>query len=143
MTVPVISRLRLTGFAVGRAAIVVVAVVVAVPLAVVLAAGSVGGFETAYREGVCVAGVLLAAAFAVARPLLWRRERLAWTLLALGIVSYAVGQLLWTFWFGARAEPPFPAPSDAFWLAAYPCWIAAFALLTRHRRGGTWHSCLA
>lgn len=135
MTHRAFSRLRLTGFAIGRTIIAVAGVVVAVPLLVVLVDGSLGGFATTYRDGLTVAGFVVAAVFAVARPLLWRRERLAWAVLALGIASYTVGQLLWVFWFGDRAEPPFPALSDAFWLAAYPCWITAFAMLTRHRRG--------
>ena len=135
VSVPISPRLGLSGFPAVRIVLAVAAIVVAVPLLVLLAGGSLGGFAPAYRYGITTGGLGLAAALAVARPLLSRRERLPWALLAAGIVAYAVGQLLWTFVYARAGEPSFPAVSDAFWLAAYPCWVLTFALLARRRRG--------
>ena len=136
MTVPAIPRLGVNGLTAVRLVVAVAAVAVALPLLVLLAGGSLGGFATAYRYGITTAGLVLAAALAVAHPLLSRRERLPWALFAAGIVAYALGQLLWTFAYTRRAEPPLPAVSDAFWLAAYLCWIVTFTILAR-RRGGS------
>lgn len=135
VNVPFSPRPGSNGFPAVRIVLALAALVVAVPLLVLIAGGSLGGFAPAYRYGITTTGLVLAAAVAVARPLLSRRERLPWALLAAGIVAYAVGQLLWTFVYARRAEPPLPAVSDAFWLAAYLCWAATFTLLARRRRG--------
>ena len=108
VTVPAIPRLGVRGFTAARLVLALAAVAVALPLLVLLAGGSLGGFATTYRYGITTAGLVLAAALAVARPLLSRRERLPWALLAAGIVLCAVGQLLWTFVYARRAEPPVP-----------------------------------
>lgn len=135
VTVPASPRLGVRGFTAVRLVLALAAVAVALPLLVLLAGGSLGGFATTYRYGITTAGFAIAAALASARPLLSRRERLPWALFAAGIVAYAVGQLLWTFVYTRRPEPPLPAVSDAFWLAASICWIAAFTMLARRRRG--------
>jgi len=69
---------------------------------------------------VCVAGV-------VARD----EDRGAWAAIAAGLVAFACGQALWSLL--DRNQPPQPSanPTDAFYLAFYPCAIAGLALLTR------------
>jgi diguanylate cyclase (GGDEF)-like protein/PAS domain S-box-containing protein len=71
------------------------------------------------------AGTLLAAG---ARR---RGGRLPWLVLGAGLLSYAVGEAL--FFFAQKTTTAFPAPADAFWLAAYPGFLVALALLVREQ----------
>lgn len=65
-----------------------------------------------------------------------RRGRVAWLLVALGLVSWAIGDTILSIRFGAGATPPATSMSDVFWLAWYPLVVAALVLLVRERVPG-------
>lgn len=59
--------------------------------------------------------------------------RAAWLLVALGLMSWAIGDTILSIRFGAGATPSAASISDVFWLAWYPLVIAALVLLVRDR----------
>jgi diguanylate cyclase (GGDEF)-like protein len=61
-----------------------------------------------------------------------RRERLSWLLIAVAIVSTAVGGILTEL----ATTPSYPSVADGFYLAFYPLLYAGLALLVRARGGG-------
>jgi diguanylate cyclase (GGDEF)-like protein len=79
-------------------------------------------------------GVLAGAALVcVARAVLLREERLAWALIAFGLVAWSAADMYFTFVLSKLDEPPYPSISDVGWLVFYPaCWVAV-VLLTRRR----------
>src|SRR5579875_3218338 len=79
-------------------------------------------------EGMAVA---ICAARAVAQP----RDRLAWSLIAFGVLTWSAGDLVWTVWLDDLANPPFPSVADPLYLAMYPAMYAGFMLLIRSERG--------
>ncbi len=52
-------------------------------------------------------------------------------LLGLGVLGYAVGQAIWTYYQEVIHQPPFPSWADAGYLAAYPFLFAGLLLLPR------------
>lgn len=60
----------------------------------------------------------------------------AWILLAGGLALTAVGHVIW-FWFDFRGVEPFLSIADAFYLAAYPLYIAAIWKLGRDGTQGS------
>ncbi len=52
-------------------------------------------------------------------------------LLGLGVLGFAVGQAIWTYYQEIIHQPPFPSWADAGYLAAYPCLGAGLLLLPR------------
>jgi hypothetical protein len=82
-------------------------------------------------------GLLWCAAAACAGAVLRAsRSRAAWSLVALAIASWAIGDAIWSIRFGDSAAPPLTSISDVFWLAWYPLIVAALALLVRERVPG-------
>jgi diguanylate cyclase (GGDEF)-like protein len=83
-----------------------------------------------------------AAALVLARALLVPRERLAWSLLALGIAAFAAGDIYYTVALEGIANVPTPSWSDAGYLTLYPCAFTMIALLVRshvrHLRTSVW-----
>jgi diguanylate cyclase (GGDEF)-like protein len=74
---------------------------------------------------------ILAAAGCLLRAATNRQERAAWTVLGLGILSFAVGDILFDFVYDGN--PPGVSICDVFYLAFYPACYAALALLLRAR----------
>jgi two-component system cell cycle response regulator len=74
---------------------------------------------------------LLAVAAVVARVVLVREERAPWSLLALAMASWALGDISWTVVY--NGDPPFPSLADVFYLGFYPPTYLALALLLRSR----------
>src|SRR5262249_21137586 len=74
---------------------------------------------------------LLAAAGCLLRAFANREERAAWTVLGLGVLSFALGDIAFDFVYGGN--PPGVSICDAFYLAFYPACYAALALLVRRR----------
>ena len=74
---------------------------------------------------------LLAAAGCLIRAATTREERAAWTVLGLGMLSFALGDVCFDFVYGG--DPPGVSICDAFYLAFYPACYAALALLVRAR----------
>jgi len=52
-------------------------------------------------------------------------------LLGLGVLGYAVGQIIWTYYEEILHQPPFPSWADAGYLAAYPFLCGGLLLLPR------------
>jgi two-component system, cell cycle response regulator len=65
-----------------------------------------------------------------------RRERLAWTAIAVGLVAYAGGEIVWRFVYADDPSPPYPSWADALWLATYPAFYVGLMLLVRGRVTG-------
>jgi hypothetical protein len=63
-----------------------------------------------------------------------RQERTGpWMILAAGLGSWAVANVVWSAWVGRMPEPPYPSASDALWLAYYPAAYVSLVLLVRDR----------
>ena len=67
------------------------------------------------------------------RVVLVREERLAWSLIALAVGSWAMGDLIWRIAYYSLAAPPIPSLSDLFWFAFYPFAYAGIVVLVRER----------
>jgi two-component system sensor histidine kinase/response regulator len=67
---------------------------------------------------------------------------MSWYLLALGVLSFVIGDSIWSFQESVLGvEPPFPSIADAFYLAGYPLLVAGLALMIRrHAPGREWPS---
>ncbi len=74
---------------------------------------------------------VLAAAACLYRALAVRDERLAWAVLGLGMLSFALGDICFDFVYGGN--PPGVSLCDALYLPFYPACYAALALLFRSR----------
>ncbi len=61
-----------------------------------------------------------------------RSTRGTWLLLGVGLLSKAVGDVIYSL-AGNLAAVPVPSASDPFWLAVYPCAYLALLLLVRDR----------
>lgn len=69
----------------------------------------------------------------LARVVLVREERLAWSLIGLGALAWWMGDLYWTLALSGRDVVPVPSPADGFYLALYPLLYAGVLLLLRAR----------
>jgi diguanylate cyclase len=79
--------------------------------------------------------VLSAGVVCIARGLASARERAAWMLIWAAVVSWGVGNTIWTFAYVDLPSPPYPSLADAFWLAVYAPVYVALLLLLRSRAG--------
>ena len=84
-----------------------------------------------------------AAAASVAGALLFRpTARLPWFLFGAGLLSFAIGDVLFNLYaYVWHSDPPVPSVADVFYLAGYPFLTAGLILLVRslrreERRGG-------
>jgi diguanylate cyclase (GGDEF)-like protein len=74
---------------------------------------------------------ILAAGACLSRAVSKRGERVAWGVLGLGMLSFAVGDVCFDFLYGG--SPPGVSICDAFYLGFYPACYTALALLIRSR----------
>jgi diguanylate cyclase (GGDEF)-like protein len=84
-------------------------------------------YETWIYEGL----ELLAAFGCLARSVLVRSERIAWLLIGTALLTTAIGDVLFDFWYGGT--PPFPSAADVSYLLFYPLLYVGIALLLRRR----------
>src|SRR4029077_11441535 len=93
------------------------------------------GMEAFAKNWIYTAAEILAVAICAAR--VWRRreDRLAWGLIAFGLLTWKAGDLVWTVWLNNLADPPVPSIADWLYLAMYPVTYAALMLLIRSHRG--------
>jgi diguanylate cyclase (GGDEF)-like protein len=89
------------------------------------------GFDQFFNSYWYNALILLAAGAAVLRAVTIRSERTASIAFAVGISSWAVGEILFDFVYAG--DPPYPSVADAFYLAFYPACYVGMAILVRHR----------
>jgi signal transduction histidine kinase/CheY-like chemotaxis protein/HPt (histidine-containing phosphotransfer) domain-containing protein len=94
-----------------------------------LATGSLATPSTVLYDALVVGAALLCALRARSR----RRDRLAWTLMALALAFWAIGELYYDVVLASDAAVPIPSVSDVFWLAFYPPAYASLVLLVRAR----------
>jgi len=79
--------------------------------------------------------VLAAGLVCVGRGLSSTRERAAWILIGAAVLSWGVGNTVWTFAYVGLPSPPYPSLADPFWLAVYPPVYVALLLLLHSRAG--------
>src|SRR5215469_4165386 len=84
-------------------------------------------YETWIYEGI----ELVAAVGVLARAILVRAERAAWSLIGAGLLATTIGDILFDFWYGG--SPPFPSAADIGYLAFYPLLYVGIVLLLRRR----------
>jgi two-component system, cell cycle response regulator len=102
-------------------------------LAAALVLADDNSLKVAFRSYVH-SGLMLAAAVVVVRSAMTaRRERAAWSFMAVALVAYAAGEIAWRAFYAADPEPPFPSWADAAWLATYPAFYVGTMLLVRSR----------
>ena len=89
------------------------------------------GFDPFFNRYWYNALILLAAGAALVRALTTRVERTASIAFAVGLSSWAVGEIL--FDFAYAGNPPYPSAADAFYLLFYPACYVGIAVLVRHR----------
>ena len=86
--------------------------------------------------GVLYDAVVLGAGFAcLVRASSHGRERAAWTLIGLAILSWGAAEVYWTVAIDGNAAAPYPSPADIGYLAFYPLAYAGLAVLVRARAG--------
>jgi diguanylate cyclase (GGDEF)-like protein len=86
-------------------------------------------FDTGVHS-VLMFGAAIAVWVRVARR---REDRLAWGVIAGGLTSYAVGDLIYYVFFANMESPPYPSIADALWLGFYPASYVGLVLLVRSR----------
>jgi diguanylate cyclase (GGDEF)-like protein len=69
----------------------------------------------------------------VARGALRRSDRVAWILAGVAVISWGVGDTVWTFTVANMPNPPFPSYADIGFLCVYPPAYGAIVLLLRAR----------
>jgi diguanylate cyclase (GGDEF)-like protein len=84
-----------------------------------------GPIYDAVVVGAGIACLLRAGAF--------ERERLAWLLIGLGILSWGAAEVYWTAFITDNPSAPYPSPADIGYLLFYPLSYAGLALLVRAR----------
>jgi two-component system cell cycle response regulator len=78
----------------------------------------------------------IAVAVCVARAVRRQQDRLAWALMAAGLLAWSGGDLVWTVWLNNLSQPPFPSVADVLYLSMYPVMYVALMLLIRSRLRG-------
>jgi two-component system cell cycle response regulator len=74
-----------------------------------------------------------AALFCLARPIVNPHNRAAWLAVGLGILSFAVGDIYFSFWLADLDPIPYPSFSDAGYIGLYPLIYLGLGLLLRNR----------
>jgi hypothetical protein len=94
------------------------------------------GTDELFDDWLNAALLWASAAACLAGALRARRGRVAWTLVAIGLASWALGDTIWSIRFSGASSAPLTSVSDLFWLAWYPLILTALALLVRDRVPG-------
>ncbi len=80
--------------------------------------------------------ITMSAALAtIGRAVFRKEERLAWSLLGIGLLSWAAGDLYWTVVLRDLASPPFPSVDDGLYIAGYGFILAGLVAYVRARVG--------
>ncbi|HEY1355113.1 MAG TPA: GGDEF domain-containing protein [Solirubrobacterales bacterium] len=84
--------------------------------------------------GVLYDAVVLGAGLAcLVRASSYGRERAAWTLIGLAILSWGAAEVYWTVAIEGNPSAPYPSPADLGYLAFYPLAYAGLVVLVRAR----------
>jgi two-component system cell cycle response regulator len=93
------------------------------------------GIEKLFGTWVYDALMLGAAGSCLVRALVVPRERLAWTLLGLGLAIWTGGEIYFEAVLAGTGSVPIPSPADAGYLLFYPFAYAGLIVLIRSRVG--------
>lgn len=93
------------------------------------------GADALFNTWIYNALMLTSAAACLLRAALVRRERVAWTLLGIGLLLYTGGEIYYAAVLAEKASVPIPSPADGGYLAFYPLAYAALVALLRARIG--------
>jgi diguanylate cyclase (GGDEF)-like protein len=93
------------------------------------------GTDSLFNIWIYCALILTSAAACLLRAALVRRERLAWTLLGIGLLLYSGGEIYYAAVLAGQASVPIPSLADAGYLAFYPFAYAGLVALLRARIG--------
>src|SRR4051794_32655330 len=77
---------------------------------------------------------LASAGVCITRAQRSRRERMAWTLLGVGMASSGCGYIVWALVYEHQAAPPYPSVSDALWIPYFLMLLAALGALMKSER---------
>lgn len=103
-----------------------------------MAARVVLGLGSGLSDAIYTQGLMSVAALGAAVGLVWRviavpEQRGVWIPLAVGVVAFALGTVLWAFWLERLEEPPYPSLADPLWLSIYPLgFVSALMVLRVH-----------
>ena len=117
----------------AKLGLLVIAPIVLLPLLLPYAGLDGSTVTDVYKHWIVNLALAAAAVSVGLRAAFVRRERVAWTLLAVAIGGYAVAQVYWAFWLEPHGNAPFPSICDGFWLALYPLGCTALILIARER----------
>lgn len=110
-------------------------VLAAALLAFVLHTATPIGGEALFGTWIYCAVMLGASASCLARAVLVRRERAAWTLIGAGLLIWTGGEIYYEAAIAASGSVPIPSPADAGYLLFYPLTYAGLIVLLRERIG--------
>ncbi len=79
--------------------------------------------------------MIAAGAACLARGVVHKHERLAWLAMGAAVLSWGIGNTIWTFTVAGVPDAPYPSTADVFFLAVYPPAYVAVVLLLRSRLG--------
>jgi two-component system, cell cycle response regulator len=97
--------------------------------------GAVNEGASTFWETWAYPGLILAAgALCVVRAARVRTDRVAWSLLGIGMLLWVAGEAWYSLFLADLDSPPLPSVSDALWLSFYPCSYAALVLLLHGRQ---------
>jgi diguanylate cyclase (GGDEF)-like protein len=110
-----------------------------VGLALVAVVFDVGGTQADefVRVWVACGAYVVAAGVVALRAFFVDEYRSGWVLLAVGLILYATGSVLWALWLEDEPSVPVPSLADAFWLSFYPVCFAGLVSLGRRAKGAT------
>ena len=91
------------------------------------------GLDKLFNSYVYNCLILAASASCLLRAALHREERAAWTVMGLGILGWAAGDIYYSAVLSQREEVPIPSLADAGYLIFYPACYIALALLVKAR----------
>jgi diguanylate cyclase (GGDEF)-like protein len=92
-----------------------------------------GSLHFAISEALYDAVVLGAGIACLVRASDYSRERNAWILIGLAIISWGLAEVYWTAFIEGNPNAPYPSPADVAYLAFYPLAYAGLAQLVRAR----------
>jgi hypothetical protein len=84
-------------------------------------------FEDYLYNGLLFAG----AAFCLWRAAAVKEERLAWSMMGAGLVSWTAADIVWTVVWADDPNAPYPSVADALWLGWYPASLITLFLIVR------------
>jgi diguanylate cyclase (GGDEF)-like protein len=122
----------------GRSHILIALVAVVVALLALTAANAVLGWgghalQRPIRDWVSSAIYILVGGVVALRAIALRPKRAQWTMFAIGLSLYGLGNVLWSFWIEHLKNVPIPSVCDGLWLSLYPLSYAGIVGLGRAR----------